>query len=74
MLQASDAKTLGSMSEVLLDHARACLSNFVHLSNADPKTRKRLPNIHFTSEVDQNRSKYSPRPLLQGSEKFWTPG
>ena len=39
-----------------------------------PKTLKRLPNIHFLSEVDQNQINSFLTPLLQSYEFFFTPG
>ena len=50
-----------------LASGRVSLNKMVHFEKADPKKRKCLPNIHFSSELDINRSKYSPRRLLQYS-------
>ena len=59
------------------------VNHFVYMCRSDcydsvysksPKTVKRLPNIHFSSEVDQNQINSSLRPLLQSYENCLTPG
>ena len=65
-------KIIANKLQMSLANGRVSLNKMVHFQKADPKTRKCLPNIHFSLELDQIWSKYSPRRLLQDFQNFWS--